>query len=198
MKKLFGVGINDADYATRVRKELPPINGKRRQETVWTCPYFQTWRNMLARTYSESVLKVRGTYKEVEVCEEWHTFSNFKAWMEQQDWEGKELDKDLLSTSGKIYSPMTCVFISPELNSFLSIKQSKKTDLPIGVHRYRNGKYVAQCNSGKDMKRFLGYFDTPDEAHAAWKEQKKLCAIKLIEQQTDRRVISALIKRFEI
>lgn len=45
------------------------------------------------------------------VCEEWLTFSNFKRWMEQQDYEGKALDKDLLVSQNKTYSSETCVFV---------------------------------------------------------------------------------------
>ena len=73
---------------------------------------------MLQRCYSESHLVRQPTYKGCSVCEEWLTFSNFKSWMEQQDWEGKQLDKDLLVYKNKIYSPETCVFVSSVINSF--------------------------------------------------------------------------------
>lgn len=198
MKLLCGVGINDADYKIRIREELPVVNGKRKQKIIWVCPFFQTWRNMIIRAYSKSVHKARKTYCGVTVCTEWLTFSKFKAWMEQQDWEGKQLDKDLLSEVNKIYSPETCVFISRELNSFLSVKTTKTTDLPLGVHRYRNGRFVAQCYVGKDSNRFLGYFDTPEEAHEAWKKQKISRVMQLIDEQTDNRVIAALISKFEL
>lgn len=198
MKLLCGVGINDADYKVRIREELPSVNGKRKQKIIWMCPFFQTWRNMIVRAYSKSLHKARKTYCDVTVCSKWLRFSTFKAWMEQQDWEGNQLDKDLLSKGDKIYSPETCVFISIELNSFLSVKTTKTTDLPVGVHRYRNGRFAAQCHTGKDSSRFLGYFDTSQEAHEAWKKQKISRVIQLIGEQTDDRVITALILKFDL
>lgn len=72
-------------------------------------------------------------YADKFVTEEWRIASNFKSWMEQQDWEGKELDKDLLVYKNKVYSPETCVFVSKEVNNFL-IKSSRNRGLyPIGV-----------------------------------------------------------------
>lgn len=196
--KLFGVGINDAGYPTRVREELPSISGKRRQKLVWTCPYFQTWRNMLARAYSPSVQKDRKTYIDVSVCEDWLTFSNFKSWMEKQDWEGKQLDKDLLSADRKIYSPETCVFLSAELNTFLSVKTTKTSELPVGVHRYRNGRFVAQCHFEESGKRFLGYFDTAEDAHLEWLKHKRLKVRQLIDKETDPLIIAALCAKFQV
>ena len=52
-KLVFGVGVNDADYFV-CRKE----NGK----IVWTFPYYQTWKNMLRRAYSDKCKQRRPTY----------------------------------------------------------------------------------------------------------------------------------------
>lgn len=30
------------------------------------------------------------------MADEWNTFSNFKNWMEKQNWEDKQLDKDII------------------------------------------------------------------------------------------------------
>jgi len=49
---------------------------------------------MLTRCYYQKRLDIRPSYEECIVCEEWLTFSNFKKWTEQQDWEDKQLDKD--------------------------------------------------------------------------------------------------------
>ena len=42
----------------------------------------------------------------------------FKDWMENQDWEGNQLDKDLLFEGNKVYGPKTCVFVTRMVNNF--------------------------------------------------------------------------------
>lgn len=111
--RVIGVGINDADYDTCV-------NGS-------VCPYYRKWADLLRRCYSKRFLEKRSSYKGCTVCKEWHTFSNFKRWMEKQDWEGKVLDKDLLSGDDKIYSPDTCVFLPSKINNFLSEPSLEKS-----------------------------------------------------------------------
>lgn len=131
--KTCGIGINDADYITD-RKEViaNPLTGE--EKVVHTrCIFFTTWRDMLYRCYSENLRYKYPTYKDCTVCEEWHLFSNFKAWMETQDWEGNNLDKDILYPGNKIYSPETCVFVSKLVNSFLVECNSKRGGSLIGA-----------------------------------------------------------------
>lgn len=97
-KKVRGVGINDS-----ITPIHTVVNGKRAM-----CPFYRVWSNMLDRCYGNSELN---GYDSVSICEEWLTFSNFKIWMEKQDWQGKQLDKDILSKGGsKTYSPSTAMF----------------------------------------------------------------------------------------
>lgn len=109
-KKVYKVGLLDADF--QIRK----WSGN---EVVWTDPYYQRWVNMLARCYSKYQKKYTPSYKSCEVCDEWLVFSNFKSWMEKQDWHEKELDKDLFGC-GKFYSPDTCCFVTKRLNLLLA------------------------------------------------------------------------------
>ena len=118
-KLVHGVGINDADYITNVTEFVVGNDGKRRQRVVWRCPFYQKWKGMLERSYSEKFKSKWTTYKDVTVCKEWHLFSNFKSWMETQDWGGKQLDKDVLLQGNKIYCPHACVFVSRQVNMFL-------------------------------------------------------------------------------
>lgn len=107
MKKLIhGVGINDAGYNISISTRLP--NGRRQEQR---CPYYKRWVNMLTRCYSKAEQARNPCYIGCVVCPEWLTFSNFKRWMEQQDWKGKELDKDKHG-DGKLYSPTTCEFLT--------------------------------------------------------------------------------------
>ena len=106
---VYGVGINDADYVVQKWETIGYVNGKQKQKLIWICPYYSAWKSMLKRCYSSKYQDKRPTYKGCSVSDEWLTFSVFKVWMEKQDWEGKQLDKDLLFEGNKIYSADTCV-----------------------------------------------------------------------------------------
>lgn len=185
-----GVGINDADYPV-CRKE----NGKQ----VWRCPYYETWTGMLKRGYSDKLKNKYPTYQDVTVCEEWHSFMRFRAWMESQDWEGKHLDKDILLQGNKMYSPTTCVFVDGSVNLFLTDRAAARGEWPIGVYWHeQKQKFRSQCNNPFTKKReHLGYFHCPSQAHQAWKKRKHELAYQLAEIQTDQRVAEALRTRYK-
>ena len=111
MGTVYGVGTNDAGYAIQVMESVRGANGKPKQRIIWFCPFYRRWVHMLERCYSERYQEKKPTYIGCTVCEEWLRFSNFKSWMETQDWEGKHLDKDLLVEGNKIYSPDTCILV---------------------------------------------------------------------------------------
>lgn len=188
-KLIFGVGINDADYEVQ-----PMVNGKR----VW-CPFYRKWFNMLLRCYSENYQQRRPTYIGCYVILEWLRFSNFKSWMIEQDWEEKQLDKDILFKDNKVYGTETCVFVDKSVNLFLLERGNDRGKWPIGVNYCkRDKKFIAKCWSVEIGKqKHLGMFLTPDEAHQAWLAFKLDQAYILAEQQTDVRVAEALINRYE-
>ena len=152
-RTLYGVAVPDYDYSIRRYKG---------DKVVWTCPYFQRWANMIARCYSSKQREYTPSYAGVTVCEDWLRFSNFKSWMEQQDWEGKELDKDLLG-DGKFYSPETCCFISKRLNLKLR-KFLYEGSVGVSWHKQRE-KYRAYTYNYRNGKQiYLGLFDTKEDA----------------------------------
>lgn len=173
-----GVGVNDTGGTVSWFDE----KGKQKH-----CPYYAVWVHMLERCYSKHHKDKYPTYKDVTCCEEWLTFSNFKSWMEQQDWKGKHLDKDLLVYKNKVYSPEACVFLEPNLNSMLSshLKSSKK--LPAGVHYTAPSKHM--CNERSkpyrseiriDNKRqYLPYHANALSAHRDWQLKKAEVFIEL-------------------
>lgn len=158
---LYGVGINDADYTCSTGVG---VNGK--WKVTWSCPYMVTWKSMLARCYSAVHQKTHPTYIGCTVCEEWLTFSNFKAWMEKQDWKGRHLDKDLLTKGNRVYSPDTCIFVPNDVNQLVSHK--KKGVLPLGIQYEKDrGLYRALCKVG-GIRKFKGRRDNALDAHLLW------------------------------
>jgi len=182
---IFGIGINDADYVTEIK-----IDGRRIK-----CPFSVVWKNMIMRCYCDKYQKMNTTYIGCTVCEEWLLFSNFKAWMEQQDWIGKELDKDIIKFGNKVYSPETCCFISTKINCFLLDSAKNRGSYPIGVSWHKGAnKFRSYCkNNGK--VECLGNYLTADEASAAYYKRKNEIIYEIAMQQTDLRVRNGLLYR---
>lgn len=194
-KLVYGVGINDSNYP--VTWLLKSENEANRSIMV-TCPIYIKWRAMLERCYSPRLHKTRPNYIGCSVCEEWHLFSNFKAWMETQDWEGKQLDKDLLVAGNKVYSPETCIFIDAKLNIFLTETRSNRGEYMTGVSWEKSAsKFKSVCGDGAGKQTYLGLFGTEIEAHLAWLSYKKERAKLLAEEQINPVVAKALIERYE-
>ena len=199
VRLVCGVGINDAGYVTQVKETVSYLDGKLKQKLVWICPFYQTWKSMIERGYSEKIKLERPTYKDVTVCEEWHLFSVFKSWMESQNWEGNQLDKDLLIQGNKIYRHEACVFVSRQVNMFLIDSAATRGGFKIGCNWDRqSGKYRAQCsNPFTGEREQLGCFGDEDTAHQAWLSKKLEHAYALAALQTDERVAKALISKYE-
>lgn len=188
---VHGVGINDATYPIR------PVDGEGKQRKM--CPFYVRWANMLKRCYDTSCLTKYPTYIGCSVCEEWLTFSNFKAWMEEQDWQGKELDKDLLVQGNKIYSPSTCVFVDSALNSFILDNKWRRGEYLIGVDFSKKSNcFRARCaNPFTKKAEHLGLFTSEIEAHRAWFSKKLEWAEALSKLQKDERLAVALLSMFK-
>lgn len=135
---------------------------------------YNIWANLLKRCKDEKVIKINPTYKDITVCEEWRDFQNFAQWCED-NWkpymEGWQLDKDILVKNNKTYSPETCCFVPQEINKTFTKSNKKRGDLPIGVGKNYN-KYISQIKTSGKV-RFLGSFDTLEEAFQAYKIAKE-------------------------
>lgn len=180
-RKVHGVGINDADY-----KVSWYTTDKKRD----MCPFYKKWIDMLKRCYLKSFQVKNKCYIGTTVCEEWLTFSNFKNWMESQDWEGNVLDKDILGT-GKLYSPETCVFVPSFVNNCFVDR--------CGVcYHTRDKKYTARIGVG--LERFqIGYFDSEVEAKNAYEKHKNKYLKDILEKYLcgdyDLRVVKRMRER---
>ena len=197
-KLVCGVGVNDLGYRTQVKEWVTENGGKRIQKHVFRCKYYAAWTSMLERCYSKKYLESHPTYIDASVCREWLYASEFKKWMEQQDWHGKCLDKDIIVPRSKLYSPETCAFVLKATNSFVTASDAIRGECPTGVHLYKHtGKYQAQCgNPFTGKNEHLGYFSTPEEAHEAWRKRKNELAQLVAATESDSRVVEALRKRY--
>ena len=118
--------------------------------------------------------------------------------MEQQEWWGKSLDKDIIVPGSKLYSPETCSFVLKATNSFVTASDASRGEYPIGVSLYkRTGKYLARCkNPFTGKNEHLGYFSTPEDAHEVWRKRKHELAQLVAATESDPRVVEALKKRY--
>ena len=197
-KLIYGVGVNDLGYRTQVWEELPKNGGKRIRETVFLCKYYAAWRNMLERCYSKKFLERNPSYIGTSVCSEWLSASAFRKWMEQQDWNGKCLDKDIIVPKSKLYSPETCAFVLKATNNFVTASDASRGDYPIGVYLHRpTCKYLAKCgNPSTGEQEHIGLFSTPEDAHEAWRKRKHELAQLVAATESDPRIVEALKKRY--
>tara|TARA_R110000772_G_scaffold222931_3_gene333360 strand:+ start:734 stop:1312 length:579 start_codon:yes stop_codon:yes gene_type:complete len=186
---VFGIGVNDAQYQTGYS-----VGGVR-----FCCPYYAKWKGMMERCYSKRFKLSNKAYDNCEVCDEWLIFSSFRSWMKDKSWIDKQLDKDILQDGNKTYSPDNCAFIDKVVNLFVSRGS-------VGVGKFKVGacwikerrKFMSSCSNPFTKKReTIGYFNTEDEAHNAWRERKNSHAIDLAKTQSDQRVIDALVNRYK-
>lgn len=131
---------------------------------------YKTWYNMIYRC-QHSV-----GYEDVCVCKEWHEFATFLKWYNNQYKEDNwHLDKDILSNGVRIYSPQTCCFLPPEINTFFEkFKKAKGFS-----YNKKRKKYEAYCRErGKYIH--LGLYQTPAEARIAYLNYKRNLLEELI------------------
>lgn len=186
---VYGVGINDANYVVS-KYDSSGSGATRQNKLIWRCPFYMKWVAMLKRCYGK--LGDYPSYKTCYVCNEWLIFSNFRAWMNEQDWEGRELDKDVLVKGNKVYSPDTCVFVESRINKFILCEHNSPSDLTMRSDR---NNYRVKYYDGKSSKS-LRSFDSQEEAYTAWLSYKHDLACKLAETQSDLRVANALRTRY--
>lgn len=185
-KLLYGKGVNDSDEFVRECGKIDQI--------------YCHWANMMCRCFSIKYAKRRTLCDGCDVCEEWMIFSNFKRWCKSSESgyvDGYCLDKDILVSNNKIYSPETCCFVPKEINTIINKQKRQRGSLPIGVTKYNN-RYLSQISKHK-KRIFLGYFDTPEDAFLAYKREKEAYIKEVAQKYYDngeitKRVYDALMK----
>ena len=158
-KKVYGHGIKGDTL-------IVDTNGK-------VLKSYHCWMNMIKRCYDVNSLTKRPSYTGCTVCEEWKEFHTFQIWYDANYQEGFHLDKDILLSGNKVYSPLTCTFVPPEINTLLLDHGRARGLLPQGVDFFKpQGRYRARCSRRGKRSKHLGYFKIPSEASLAYKAYK--------------------------
>lgn len=187
-KLVYGVGINDVNYA--VSYKVNNVNS--------ICPFYIKWNSMLRRCYSAKFHEKQPTYIDCYVCKSWLVFSNFKIWMQQQNWKGKALDKDIIKPGNKMYSPETCAFVSRSLNSLIINSSSSRGDHPQGVCFFKeSGKYMSTIRI-KGTMIYLGLYQNALDASLKYKKARTEFILKEALNCCDNRVAKGLILHADI
>ncbi len=198
-KGIIMIISNRLVYGTGVKGKLYQAteNGK-------NSPVYALWVSMLRRCTQEYRSK-HPTYVGTTCSENFKHYSFFYEWCQNQigfgnkDENGRswQLDKDLLGKGSKFYSECTCVFVPQRINKLLIKRDACRGELPIGVHRLTKGTgYVSKCNSGTGVQKYLGCFNTPQEAFKAYKAFKEALIKEVAneyKEQLDSRVYEALM-----
>ena len=144
---------------------------------------YAVWSLMLSRCYDPNFQIKTPTYKDVEVCAQWHNFSVFSLWFYRyypRDGLDYELDKDVLCGSDKVYGPDTCLFLPRELNIFMARDiRSNNTSGHRGVtwNKLRS-RWIARIYK-EEKHCSLGSFKNIDEAAEAYRVAREKRAREL-------------------
>ena len=166
-----------------------PHVGKIEHQSNVSSKEYVHWTSMLTRSYADYYHEKFPTYIGCSVDSQWHNFQEFAEWCQWQVGfkdKGSVLDKDLLVSGNKVYSPETCVFLPPELNNLIVTQTKAGKDTPPGIS-YQNGcgKFIVSCAiDGKNKN--LGRYKCPEEAFSVYKAFKEDLVKEKAEEYKDR------------
>lgn len=122
---------------------------------------YNKWKKMVARVtqkeYSEH-------YSEIEVCDSWKTYENFKKWALTNGYK-PELELDRINSKGN-YEPSNCRFTTRTVQVRNTSKRKDNTSGYRGVSKLRD-KFRARITVDKKVI-YLGVFGTAIEAGKAF------------------------------
>lgn len=138
-----------------------------------------TWKHLLCRCYVEHYKNMfNAYYGKCTICDEWLNFQNFAEWYEANEYkcEGRiHLDKDILISGNKHYSPETCLLVPQRINMLFLNKPNNRC-LPNGIIKHNN-KYYAKYN-----EKELGCYDDIYEAYSIYSLEKKSRIVEIANE----------------
>lgn len=184
--------------AGQVKDKLKPIiyyagyMGDTENVTEYDKKAYTVWRDILKRCYDPKESS-KLAYRGMKVADEWHDFSNFKAWHDVNYVEGFSIDKDLLGNNSNIYSPDNCIYLPRYLNNLI-IDNTTRSELPVGVF-FKDNSYRAEVYN--EEKRYpLGKFNNKEDASKAYSHAKAVFMAKAtIRMDTPQKAKGVLIQK---
>ena len=177
MKLLHGFGVNpDRKYAATTKQ-------------------YQLWSDMVRRCYSvkDHINPRFRNYAECTIVSDWSDCTKFGDWASQQKGFGLTgfcLDKDILFSGNKVYSPQTCCFVPREVNMCFTFRNSDRGDHPLGITSVSLDKHGAVSSYGVcikrgSLKKVNKSFKTIEEAVEFYKVEKESYVKHLAEKHKD-------------
>jgi len=144
---------------------------------------YNHWIHMINRCYDT---KEYLSYKDCEVCKEWHNFQNFNNWYKENYYEITNekmcLDKDILVKGNRLYSPETCVFVPEKINLLFVGSKKNRGIYPVGVRKTKNQKKYYASFSKNCKSIFLNTCVNPIEAFYIHKIKREEYIKEIAEQ----------------
>lgn len=171
-----------------VNYPIPGIVGRQQLKV------YRVWSGIISRCYapknqSYSRYGGRGVY----TCTEWLEFQGFAAWYNEQykgeDWH---IDKDILVDGNLVYSPETCTFVPPSINTFFATLPKNEGFLP--TLNFDKGGYKASVSDGS--YKYNKTFKSQYEGFVFYKKFKEDRAKELAKEfagVVDQRVTQSLL-----
>lgn len=163
---------------------------------------YSVWKGIIDRCYNpNNHLYHRYGGRGVKVSNDWKVFRNFLDWYEDKalnvlgDARTYDIDKEILTNGGKLYSAEACCFIPRRLNRLLSTSNKIRGKHPIGVSwSEERQKFQAGLKIGEGIRIALGRFDTEYEAFAAYKDAKEKLIRELADEYFEKGEISVTVR----
>ena len=162
---VFGVGfVGEGNYLASVNNEITK--------------HYNYWYFILQRGCDENFKEKHPSYKDVTVNKEIYDFQKFGEWLDNNwyevEGERMHIDKDILIKGNKEYRFDRMILVPQRINTLFVKNDSRRGKYPIGVYYNKEcNKFQASCrilnNSGKQIKKNLGLYNTPEETFQAYK-----------------------------
>lgn len=186
----FSLGNVDNPYDKTVfDMAFTGVGNHRISENGRALKKYSHWAHMVRRCAGRLTPKNRQYYKDCTLSEDWLNYQNFCDWYDINYYEIDGavmcLDKDIIKKGNKKYSAETCVFVPSYINVLFTKNNAGRGTLPIGVEKDRH-KFRASCGKGDGVSKYLGVFDTPEEAFCIYKKEKEEYIKRVAESHKDR------------
>ena len=149
---------------------------------------YDAWNSMIRRCYCGKNLYDKKSYYGVcEVCSEWKNFQNYAQWYEENyyivEGERMHVDKDILHTGNKLYSPENCLIVPQSINVLFVNKFNE--GLLKGISKCKNGTYRVEYK-----RKLIGNADRLEEAMIMYGKARKDNIIKVANKLKDKLPLS--------